>query len=82
MTSTIWKPEVFTHGRAYSPTTNWLQGGPIIDREGIPTSMLRTDSGREWRSVGWVGATWLVAGLRCYVASRLGQEVEVPDGLA
>lgn len=30
----------------------------------------------------YYGATFLIAAMRCYVASRLGDEVKVPDELA
>lgn len=67
-------------------STNWAQGGPIIEREGIATS---PDTGLDW----WVatlrggvhvehGPTPLIAAMRCYVASKLGEEVEVPDALS
>ena len=65
-------------------STDWAQGGPIIEREKIALSY---DTGR----FGWVasfydgddvfGGTPLIAAMRCYVASKLGDEVEVPDGL-
>lgn len=70
-------------------TTDWAQGGPIIERERISTC---------WEGTTWVAtllnknrdATWyghhygptpLVAAMRCYVASKLGDEVDVPDDL-
>jgi len=71
-------PEVF------SPSTNWAQGGSIIEREGIQIQKHRS---------GWValpedaqfseeeyqeGSTILIAAMRCYVTSKLGEEVEVP----
>ena len=69
----------------YLYSSDWAQGGPIIAREGIATS---PDTGLDW----WVatmrggvhvehGPTPLIAALRCYVASKLGEEVEVPDEL-
>lgn len=83
---------------AYS--TNWSQGGPILDREGIATSEIPPVSGgngyiftRRWiaemfrfpggprRAVAY-GTTPLVAAMRCFVMSKLGCEVEIPDELA
>lgn len=68
---------------AYS--TNWSQGGPIIEREGIT---IGPDTGLDWwvaRIKGGVcidhGPTPLIAAMRCYVASKLGDEVEVPDDI-
>lgn len=69
--------------------TNWSQGGPIIEREGICFDKpemssqwicdKRMGSGRICRQYG---STILIAALRCYVASKLGEEVEVPDELS
>lgn len=65
----------------YSPSTNWSQGGPIIERERF---FLRywTNS---WRAETYFyimyGPTPLIAAMRCYVASKLGIEVEIPEEL-
>ena len=69
----------------YSPSTDWAQGGPIIERYGIE---LNRYAG-EWMAtlVGRVsvseeqGPTQLIAAMRCYVASKLGDEVELPEEL-
>jgi len=72
----------FTYGDPYNPSTDWSQGGPIIEREGM-TVRRYTDA--LWdASIGSLdyvadGPTPLVAAMRCYVASKLGDEVEVPD---
>jgi hypothetical protein len=68
---------------SFEPSTDWSQGGPIIEREML--------------TVGWVGETWaavvglveykqigptpLIAAMRCYVANKLGDEVDVPEEL-
>ena len=61
-------------------STDWAQGGPIIERERI---CLIDQGGDYWQALwGWkeaFGPTPLVAAMRCYVASKLGDEVEVPD---
>lgn len=70
----------------YKPSTDWSQGGPIIERENMCVN--RDDSSDEWEAhrsgddfgVYW-GSTPLIAAMRCYVASKLGDEVEVPEGL-
>lgn len=65
-------------------STDWAQGGPIIEREGI-TVRRHTDAlwdasvGRPNYIAG--GPTPLIAAMRCYVASKLGDEIEVPGGL-
>jgi len=76
----------------YKPTavpnysTDWSQGGPIIEREGF--GVFKYSSGPEWtaRTTDYPpkyvkGPTPLIAAMRCYVASKLGGEVEVPDEL-
>lgn len=76
----------------YAPSKDWSQGGPIIERERIGvtpfTVQVGDDAGnREWfanhESQGdfFDGPTPLIAAMRCYVASKLGDEVEVPDEL-
>lgn len=74
-------------------STDWSQGGPIIEREEIGVSRrMPCMRGEEWGAHGsisakgagyrWAaGPTPLIAAMRCYVASRLGEEVEVPDEL-
>jgi hypothetical protein len=63
-------------------STDWAHGGPIIEREGIAL-YLNGDDG--WTGEdGWkraTGHTPLIAAMRCYVAMKLGDEVEVPGEL-
>lgn len=64
-------------------STNWAQAGPIIER--VITKL--EDYGDCWGAEGpnapeQYGPTPLVAAMRCYVASRLGEEVEVPEVFA
>lgn len=68
----------------YRPSDNWEQGGPIIEREKISAKF--SLDGRVYadpidRFGHWEGPTPLIAAMRCYVASKLGDEVEVPDEL-
>ena len=70
----------------FEPSTNWAQGGPIIEREKICTMCPVT--GDFWDArlhvfppVYWRGPTPLVAAMRCYVAGKLGDEVEVLEDL-
>ena len=71
-------------------STNWAQGGPIIERECIDVMF----EGPEWyaymryeaadgynRTLQYDGPTPLIAAMRCYVASKLGDEVEIPEEL-
>lgn len=75
-------PEQWDLWMPWHPSTDWVQGGPIIEREEIE---IRTTHTGGWmanraRTKGdfEVGPTPLIAAMRCYVASKLGDEVEVP----
>ena len=76
----------------YSPSTDWAQGGAIIERERIcledaagmywVASLVHED--KEYDGVmrtEMQGTTPLVAAMRCYVASCLGDEVQLPEEL-
>jgi len=82
-------------------STDWAQGGPIIEREQIELIPLWLGKNFE----GWAsshrlsikyddegefiyksdckqyGPTTLISAMRCYVSSKLGDEVEVPKEL-
>ena len=68
----------------FYPSTNWLQGGPIIERERISISTeengwsANITTASTGIALGF-GPTPLVAAMRCYVSSRLGYEVEIPE---
>jgi len=69
-------------GMRYS--IEWDQGGPIIEREFI--GLQRWNAEFEWAAdIGGdfdqYGETPLIAAMRCYVASKLGDEVEIPEEL-
>ena len=77
---------------SYTPSLDWHQGGPIIEREklelrpGLYHSELwtcwgQTQHGHRRSEQGKTGPTPLIAAMRCYVASKLGDEVEIPDTL-
>lgn len=90
------------------PSTDWAEGGPIIEREGIgvlfdggsacskPSWFATPDDqstqssyeGEQFdpsfmvdESAGVRGPTPLIAAMRCYVASKLGDEIEIPEEL-
>jgi hypothetical protein len=90
---------------AFKYSTDWSQGGPIIERERIHISCwpTRADT-RETNPNPWYaqefrrgavshddyfdpykndmsGPTPLIAAMRCVVASKLGDEVEIPEEL-
>lgn len=72
---------------------DWSQGGPIIEREEIGIKRnAPCSAGREWEASPSItakgaggrygyGPTPLIAAMRCYVASKLGDEIEIPEEL-
>ena len=64
-------------------STDWAQGGAIIERECISLFNCYGDS--EWSAntegYEYHATTPLEAAMRCYVASKLGDEVKVPEEL-
>jgi len=80
----------------FAPATNWEQGGPIIEREGIELHGSILDAGNCWAQFyrphttfdggarhyhRQEGSTPLIAAMRCFICSRFGEIVEVPDEL-
>ena len=67
----------------YAPSTDWAQGGLIIEREGISVYFENGDwyAKAQSKPVTYYDSSPLVAAMRSYVASKLGDEVEVPDEL-
>ena len=73
----------------YDPSTSWAQGGSIIEREnisvgyqghlGVPLDSLWYATNRA-DACGF-GQTPLIAAMRCYVASKLGNQINVPEEL-
>ena len=88
----VWSVAIPDLGCSFEPSTCWTQGGPIIERERI---RIRFETECYWyfttptdtwlanyEGVGeWLGPTALIAAMRCYVASKWGDEVDVPDEL-
>ena len=70
------------HTGNWLPSIDWEQGGPIIERE----LLLLRPYGLSWEcsmgGINWLkGPTPLIAAMRCYVASRLGDTVDIPKEL-
>lgn len=70
---------------AFRPSRAWSHGGEIIDREkiavypGAPGSdAWFADMPGVWPLFKYKGCTPLIAAMRAYVASKLGDEVELP----
>lgn len=76
-------PRVWRHN--FSPSIDWAQGGPIIEESRIGVYPSDAKSGqwaaRNLELTHIYGPTPLIAAMRCYVISKLGEEVDVPDGL-
>lgn len=68
----------------FKPSTDWAKGGPIIEREGIAIDF----DGEAWTAsdneypICHRASTPLIAAMRCYVTSKMGDEVEIPEELA
>ena len=71
--------------RDWKPSTDWAQGGPIIGREKITVRFWVDEPfvhAYKWNTEDWLeGPTPLIAAMRCYVASKLGDEIELPKEL-
>jgi len=69
---------------AFCPSTDWEHGGPIIEQA---VAKIERFSDALWEATAFTknaqdfvqsGPTPLIAAMRCYVASKLGNEVDVP----
>jgi hypothetical protein len=75
----------------YAPSQLWEQGGLIIESEEMTIEHTVDVNKTYWKAWCWIdgedaqaygyGKTPLIAAMRCYVASKLGEEVQIPDGL-
>jgi hypothetical protein len=76
----------------FEPSEQWEDGGPILSRERISRTIDHSGLWVAYWSDGYTEGdegklhmqcdqSELVAGLRCVVARKLGDEVEVPDEL-
>ena len=82
--------------KCYAYSSWWGAGGPIIEREGMDI-IHTNDSEWVWRATLFLpvpapyntpqevfrfgGSTPLIAAMRCYVASRLGDTIDIPTAL-
>ena len=67
----------------YHPSTDWAQGGPLIEAEGIDLSK----AGRLWWAVKThkhiaTDESALVAAMRCYVLHKWNDQIEIPEEFA
>jgi hypothetical protein len=74
-------------------STDWSEGGTIIERERMQITP-RGETTDLWEAIMFdnifmddgsdcfqTGTTPLIAAMRCYVASKLGEEVDIPQEL-
>lgn len=87
---TVNETVIFYEGELFFPDIYWDQGGPIMEQnkisvqelEGVWSAFFRDKLFEEDNSECWQdGPTPLVAAMRCYVASHLGMEIEIPEEL-
>jgi len=77
---------------SWEPSTNWAQGGPLIERECIELAAYDAETSQPKNPEYWEatiyqrngpvraeGTTPLVAAMRCYVASKMGEEINIPN---
>ena len=74
----------------FKPSADWQQGGAIIERERLSITPregyweayyhdnLFQDDGSDYFQIG---TTPLIAAMRCYVASKMGDSVQLPEQL-
>lgn len=79
-----WPDDAIMLGEETDYSSSWAVGGPIIEREGISLDKVSETTWIAFRREGPAfseenGPTPLVAAMRCYVASQLGDEVDVPE---
>lgn len=86
---------VYVYGRKrdpyvpWKPSADWSQGGPIIEREKIwlkfPVAVGPVEAIHGLHlfpnTVHGFGPTPLIAAMRCYVVSKLGHEIEIPEDI-
>jgi len=80
----VFRKDISAYSEPVSPSTNWADGGPIIEREGL--CVFYDAFVKRWNCStpvldSYQAETPLIAAMRCFVASKLGDEVEIPEGL-
>lgn len=65
----------------FNPSAKWAHGGPIKEKHQISTTYCNGGVEAIFNGHYGQGSTELIAVMRCYVASKLGETVEVPDEL-
>ena len=78
-------------GGLFQPSKHWSEGGPIIEREHITLGWTVSNylhvtgcwSGHIPQTNGKIlyAPTPLIAAMRCYVAAKMGDTIEIPEEL-
>lgn len=90
-----WYANVNSKFVQWSPSIDWSQGGPLIERFGVTVmkyddSCLDADRANLWTAKpdgswadGWIidSPSALIAACRAIVSAKLGDEIDVPEGL-
>ena len=69
----------------FSPSADWSIAGPIIEKEMITVGPAKHAGFMAWawpKENGIWGDTALEAAMRCYVSTKLGLEIDIPEELA
>lgn len=80
-----WHVTLHAERGCFAPSTNWAQGGPLIDLGNIDTfkqnngfaGAIEMATRANPHPRPYFGPTTLIAICRCYVASQLGNEIEI-----
>ena len=74
--------------KPFTPSTDWSQGGPIVEQEGICVEFDYHENGEAWSAAydnetgPWrFGTTPLIAAMRCFCCAKLGDEIDIPEEL-
>ena len=71
----------------FAPSNDPAQGYPILQRErvswdgtsyAVHPNFKPSPTGGDFHPIGMRGTNFLIAGLRCFVAQRLGDEIDIP----
>ena len=70
-------------GQGLDYSSDWACGGPILEREGISIYRMTSDWSAAYNPSGAAqdGPTPLIAAMRCFCCSKLGDVVDIPEEL-
>ena len=70
-------------GQGLDYSSDWACGGLILEREGISIYRMTSDWSAAYNPSGTAqdGPTPLIAAMRCFCCSKLGDVVDIPEAL-